>query len=68
MNSNLYIEDVIIPKLYKNLTQREIKFEAEYDIKDELKELLELSARNHENLIQNHWSNVLPIYPIEPVN
>ena len=67
-NSNLYIEEVISPKLYKKLTQREIKFEAEYDIKDEIKELLELSARNHENLIQNHWSDVLPIYPIEPVN
>ena len=40
----------------------------EYDIEDELKQLLELSANNHVNLIKNHWANVLPIYPIEPVN
>ena len=66
--SNLHIEEVIRPKLYKKFIKKEAYFEAEYDIKDELKELLELSNRNHENLIRNHWSNVLPIYPIEPVN
>ena len=68
LNSNLYIEEVISPKLYKDFTGAELFFEAEYDIADELKQLLELSARNHKNLIQNHWKNVLPIYPIEPVN
>ncbi len=66
--NNLNIEEVIIPKLYKHFTKSEAKFEAEYDIKDELKQLLDLSARNYENLIANHWENVLPIYPIEPVN
>tara|TARA_Y100001933_G_scaffold161878_1_gene160243 strand:- start:104 stop:760 length:657 start_codon:yes stop_codon:yes gene_type:complete len=68
VNSNLDIEEVICPKLYKKLIKSEAYFEAEYDIKDELKQLLEFSARNHENLIQNHWANVLPIYPIKPVN
>ena len=68
VNSDLYIEEVITPKLYKNFLRKEAYFEAEYDIKDELKHLLELSTINHEKLIQNHWSNVLPIYPIEPVN
>ena len=68
VNSNLYIEEVISPKLYERLIKKELYFEAEYDIKDELKQLLEFSARNHENLIQNHWANVLPIYPIKPVN
>ena len=68
INSNSYIEEVISPKLYKKLIESEPYYEAEYDIKDELKELLELSAKNHENLIQNNWSNVFPIYPIEPVN
>ena len=67
-NSNLNIEEVISPKLYKNFIERELYFEAEYDIEDELKQLLELSTRNHENLIQNNWKNVLPIYPLEPVN
>ena len=67
-NSNLHIEEVISPKLYKKFATREAYFEAEYDIKYELKQLLELSATNYENLIQNHWRNVLPIYPLEPVN
>ena len=68
VNSNLNIEEVIIPKLYKTFFKKEVSFEAEYDIENELKELLELSAKNHKNLIQNNWANVLPIYPIEPVN
>ena len=68
LNSNLNIEELISPKLYQKFTTREEYFEAEYDIKDELKQLLELSASNHENLIQNYWTNVLPIYPVEPVN
>ena len=68
INTNLCIEEVISPKLYKEFIKNEASFEAEYDIEDELKQLLELSTKNHENLIQNHWANVLPIYPIEPVN
>ena len=64
----IYIKEVISPKLYKNLIKNEIQFEAEYNIEDDLKQLLELSARNYEKLIQNNWENVLPIYPIEPVN
>ena len=68
MNSNFLIEELISPQLYKNITKREVYFEAEYDAEDEIKQLLELSASNHENLIHNHWANVLPIYPIEPVN
>ena len=68
MNANLSIEEVISPKLYKTLITSEAYYEAEYDIEDDLKQLLELSAINHENLVQNNWANVLPIYPIEPVN
>ena len=68
LKPNLHIEEVISPKLYQKFHEREAYFEAEYDIEDEIKQLLELSARNHENIIQNHWRNVLPIYPIEPVN
>ena len=67
-NSDIYIEEIISPKLYKQFLKKEAYFEAEYDIEDELKQLLELSTRNHEKVIQNHWANVLPIYPIEPVN
>ena len=68
VTADLYIEEVISPKLYKHFAKKEAYFEAEYEIEDELKQLLELSTRNHQKLIQNHWANVLPIYPIEPVN
>tara|TARA_B100000212_G_scaffold333820_1_gene303797 strand:+ start:133 stop:786 length:654 start_codon:yes stop_codon:yes gene_type:complete len=68
VNSNLHIEEVISPKLFKKFIEREAYFEAEYDIEDELKQLLKLSSSNHENLIQNCWENALPIYPLEPVN
>ena len=68
VTADLYIEEVISPKLYKHFAKKEAYFEAEYEIEDELKQLLELSTRNHEKLIQNHWANVLPIYPLEPVN
>jgi len=67
-NSDLNIEEVISPKLYKQFLKKEAYFEAEYDIEDELKQLLELSSKNHEKIIKNHWANVLPIYPLKPVN
>ena len=68
INTNLNIQEVISPKLYKKFIKKEAYFEAEYNIEDELKQLLELSAKNYENLITNHWINVLPIYPLEPIN
>ena len=68
IKTNFYIEEVISPKLYKNFIKKEACFEAEYDIEDELKQLLELSTKNHENTITSNWLNVLPIYPLEPVN
>ncbi len=45
VNSDLYIEEVISPKLYKQFLKKEAYFEAEYDIEDELKQLLELSTK-----------------------
>ena len=68
LNSNLYIEEVKSPKLYKNFQNNEAFFEAEYNIEDELKELLKLSVRNYQNSIRSNWINVLPMYPIGPVN
>ena len=62
------IEEIISPLLYKDFLNNERQFEAEYKIKDELKQLLELSLDNYKNLISNHWKNVLPIYPIDPVD
>ncbi len=67
-NSKFDIKETISPRLFKNLSEKENKFEAEDDIKLELEELLKLSLINHKHLIPNHWENVLPIYPIDPIN
>ncbi len=65
---NICIKEIISPKLYNKFSNKEQNFEAEYDIRNELKELLELSFINYRKLIFNSWENVLPIYPIEAVN
>jgi len=67
-DKNFHIQELISPKLYKNFIKKELQFEAEYDTRDELNQLLELSAKNHESYILNNWTNVLPLYPIDPVN
>ena len=67
-NSNLHIQEIIKPKLFKEFLNKDYQFEAEYDVKDELNELLKLSFMNYKNFINNNWENVLPIYPIDPVN
>ena len=67
-NSKFDIKEIVSPRLFKNLSEKENKFEAEDDIKLELEELLKLSLINHKHLIPNHWENVLPIYPIDPIN
>ena len=60
------IKEIIKPKLYQNI--KNTYFEVDYDIKDDLKELLHLSQENHKNSISNTWEEVLPIYPISPTN
>ena len=56
------------PKLCKNLEKNSIHFEVSFNIKEELEELLNLSYLNYQNSISNSWEDVLPIYPISPVN
>ena len=67
-NQDLYVNELIIPKLYKKIPEDNKHFIAEYKIRDELNELLEISMHNYKNAISNSWKNVLPIYPISPVN
>tara|TARA_Y100000589_G_scaffold329683_1_gene376970 strand:+ start:2257 stop:2916 length:660 start_codon:yes stop_codon:yes gene_type:complete len=68
VDSELIIDEIISPKLYKEFSNKEYQFEAEFDIKNELQELLTLSLINHKNQIYNNWEKVFPLYPIEPVN
>jgi len=43
-------------------------FEAIYDDKEDLKELLNLSNKNLLNSNLDSWKKVLPLYPISPIN
>ncbi len=66
--SNLVIRETILPKFVKELDSKELFFEAIYDDKEDLKELLDLSNKNLLNANIDSWQKVLPLYPISPIN
>ena len=47
---------------------KELSFEAHYDDKEDLKQLLDLSNKNLLNSNLDSWRKVLPLYPISPIN
>ena len=67
-NGNLFISEKVLPKIIKELSNKEPSFEANYKDAEDLRELLNLSNKNLEisNLIS--WEQVLPLYPISPIN
>ena len=65
---DLVIRETFLPKLVKELKSKELSFEATYDDKEDLKELLDLSNKNLSNLNVDSWRKVLPLYPISPIN
>ncbi len=67
-NSDLFIREKVLPKVLKELESKELFFEANYDDEKDLKELLDLSNKNTLNGNLNSWQNVLPLYPISPIN
>ena len=66
--SDLFIRETVLPKFFKELDSKELFFEAIYDEKEDLKELLNLSNKNLLNSNVNSWKKVLPLYPISPIN
>ena len=66
--SDLVIRETVLPKVVKELESKELTFEANYDDKEDLKELLNLSNKNLLNTNVNSWQKVLPLYPISPIN
>ncbi len=66
--SDLVIKETVLPKVFKELESKEILFEAIYDDKEDLKELLNLSNKNLLNSNLDSWEKVLPLYPISPIN
>ena len=67
-SSDLVIRETVLPKVFKELESKEMSFEAYYDDKKDLKELLDLSNKNILNSNVDSWRKVLPLYPISPIN
>ena len=68
INSDLVIREIVLPKVVKELESKELFFEAIYDDKEDLKELLDLSNKNLLTYNVDSWRKVLPLYPISPIN
>ena len=66
--SDLVIRETVLPKVIKELESKELFFEAIYDDKEDLKELLDLANKNLLNSNVDSWRKVLPLYPISPIN
>ncbi len=62
------LKETVIPKVVQELNNKELNFEANYDDKKDLRELLNLSNKNLNISNFNSWENVLPLYPISPIN
>ena len=67
-SSDLVIQETVLPKVVKELESKEVTFEANYDDKEDLKELLNLANKNLLNSNLDSWKKVLPLYPISPIN
>jgi len=67
-NAELVIQETVLPKVIKEFKSKELFFKADYDDKEDLAELLDLSNSNLSNSNVNSWQKVLPLYPISPIN
>jgi len=67
-SSDLVIRETVLPKVVQELESKELTFEANYDDKEDLKELLNLANKNLLNSNLDSWKKVLPLYPISPIN
>ena len=66
--SDLVIRETVLPKVVKELEIQELSFEANYDDKEDLKELLNLANENLLNSNLDSWRKVLPLYPISQIH
>ena len=66
--NRIIIRETVLPKFVKEIESKDISFEANFDDKEDLKELLDLSNKNLLNSNVDSWRKVLPLYPISPIN
>jgi len=67
-NSDLEIREIVLPKVVEQLESKELFFEANYEDKEDLRELLNLGNENLSYTNVNSWQQVVPLYPISPIN
>tara|TARA_B100000886_G_scaffold1993_1_gene1345 strand:+ start:178 stop:831 length:654 start_codon:yes stop_codon:yes gene_type:complete len=67
-NADLVIREKITPKVVRELESKELFFEANYKDEEDLRELLDLANKYLPNTNVNSWENVIPLYPVSPVN
>ena len=67
-SADLVIRETILPKVIQDFERKELFFEADYQDKLDLKELLDLSNKKFLNANVNSWQKVFPLYPISPIN
>ena len=67
-NADLVIREIVLPKVIQEFESKELFFEANYEDKDDLRELLDISNKKSINSNINSWQKVLPLYPISPIN
>ncbi|KGF88376.1 molecular chaperone [Prochlorococcus marinus] len=67
-SSDLVIRETVLPKVIKEFESKELFLEANYDDKEDLKELLDLSNKKIMQTTLKSWQKVLPLYPISPIN
>ena len=67
-NADPFIREIVTPKVIQELDRKELFFEANYKDEEDLRQLLDLANKNLLNANKNSWKNVLPLYPISPIN
>ena len=67
-NEELVIREKFTPRVVQELESKELFFEANYDDKEDLRELLNLANKDLLNSNLDSWKKVLPLYPISPIN
>ena len=65
IKEEFFVNENIIPKLFEKLKPKEKFFQAEYNDIEDLRELINLSTKKT-NI--ESWEEVLPIYPLSPIN